>query len=48
MGHLKSRFENYLTDNRQVRIFLSSTFFGMQEERDALIQTLENEMYRFL
>lgn len=37
----KSRFENNLIDNRQVRIFLSSTFTDMQKERDALIQTFE-------
>lgn len=36
-----SRFDNHLIDNRQVRIFLSSTFSDMQEERDALIKTFE-------
>lgn len=36
-----TRFENHLIDNRQVRIFLSSTFSDMQKERDALIQTFE-------
>lgn len=36
-----NRFENHLIDNRQVRIFLSSTFSDMQEERDALVQTFE-------
>ena len=32
------RFDNHLIDNRQVRIFLSSTFSDMQEERDALVK----------
>lgn len=35
------QFESHLIDNRQVRIFLSSTFSDMQDERDALIQTFE-------
>ena len=35
------RLDNPLIENRQVRIFLSSTFSDMQEERDALIQTFE-------
>ncbi len=28
-----SRFDNHLNENRQVRIFLSSTFSDMQKER---------------
>lgn len=35
------RFESHLIENRQVRIFLSSTFSDMQKERDALIHTFE-------
>lgn len=35
------RFNNHLIDNRQIRIFLSSTFSDMQDERNALIQTFE-------
>lgn len=33
--------DNHLIENNQVRIFLSSTFSDMQEERDALIQRFE-------
>ena len=37
-----SRFDAYqLIANRQVRIFLSSTFSDMQEERKALVKTFE-------
>ena len=37
-----SPFDGYqLIDNRQVRIFLSSTFRDMEEERSALIKTFE-------
>lgn len=39
--HKNTRFDNYLIDNSQIRIFLSSTFSDMQKERDALIQTFE-------
>lgn len=35
------RFENHLIENRQVRIFLSSTFSDMQEERSELVKTFE-------
>ena len=38
---MNTRFDNHLIDNRQIRIFLSSTFSDMQKERDALIQTFE-------
>ncbi len=38
---MNTRFNNHLIDNRQVRIFLSSTFSDMQKERDALIQMFE-------
>lgn len=38
----ESRFDsNYLIDNRQIRIFLSSTFSDMQAERSALVKTFE-------
>lgn len=36
-----TRFNSHLVDNRQIRIFLSSTFSDMQEERTAIIQTFE-------
>lgn len=36
------RFDsNYLIENRQIRVFLSSTFSDMKEERSALIKTFE-------
>lgn len=38
---MNTRFDNHLIDNRQIRIFLSSTFSDLQKERDALIQTFE-------
>jgi len=42
MEHKRNcRLDNRLIENRQVRIFLSSTFSEMQEERDALVQTFE-------
>lgn len=38
----QSRFDRHiLIDNRQVRIFLSSTFSDMQEERTALLKTFD-------
>ena len=38
----ESRFDsNYLIDNRQIRVFLSSTFSDMQAERSALVKTFE-------
>lgn len=38
----QSRFDGHiLIDNRQVRIFLSSTFSDMQEERTALLKTFD-------
>lgn len=38
-----SRFDSHrLIDNRQIRIFLSSTFSDMQGERDALIKTFNS------
>lgn len=38
----ESRFDsNCLIDNRQIRIFLSSTFSDMQAERSALVKTFE-------
>lgn len=37
-----SRFDSHrLIDNRQVRIFLSSTFSDMQKERSGLLKTFE-------
>lgn len=37
-----TRFDSHLLiDNRQIKIFLSSTFSDMQEERSALIKTFE-------
>jgi len=33
-----SRFENHLIENREVRIFLSSTFSDMEAERSALVK----------
>ena len=36
-----SRFDNHLIENRQVRIFLSSTFSDMQDERTELVKTFE-------
>lgn len=36
-----SRFDNHLIENRQVRIFLSSTFSDMQKERTELVKTFE-------
>ena len=39
MGRFNSR---KALDNRQIRIFLSSTFSDMQEERDALIKTFNS------
>lgn len=38
---INQRFENYLIENRQVRIFLSSTFSDMQEERSELVKSFE-------
>lgn len=39
----QSRFDSQRAiDNRQIRIFLSSTFSDMQEERDALIKTFNS------
>lgn len=39
---IESRFDsNCLIDNRQIRIFLSSTFSDMQAERTALVKTFE-------
>jgi hypothetical protein len=35
------RFENHLNENRQVKIFLSSTFSDMKEERSVLVKTFE-------
>lgn len=35
----KSRFNKHLIENRQVRVFLSSTFSDMQDERNALVKT---------
>ena len=40
MNKKKTRFnKDTLIDNRQIRIFLSSTFADMQEERSALVKT---------
>lgn len=36
-----ARFDNHLIENRQVRIFLSSTFSDMQEERTELVKVFE-------
>lgn len=36
-----TRFNKDLIKNRQVRIFLSSTFSDMQDERTELVKTLE-------
>lgn len=36
-----SRFDNHLIENRQVRVFLSSTFSDMQEERTELVKAFE-------
>ncbi len=36
--HNNSRFENHLIENREVRIFLSSTFSDMDAERSALVK----------
>lgn len=33
-----SRFESHLIENREVRIFLSSTFSDMDSERTALVR----------
>ena len=35
----QGRFNNHLIENREVRIFLSSTFSDMEEERAALVKT---------
>lgn len=40
-SHKKQRFDNHLIENRQVRIFLSSTFSDMQDERSELVKTFE-------
>ena len=37
----KQRFESHLIENRQLRIFLSSTFSDMQQERSELVKTFE-------
>ena len=34
----KNRFESHLIENREVRIFLSSTFSDMNAERSALVK----------
>ena len=36
--HNNSRFESHLIENREVRIFLSSTFSDMEAERSALVK----------
>ena len=42
VDHQNSRFDSRrLIDNREVRIFLSSTFSDMQQERTALIKTFD-------
>lgn len=35
---INRRFESHLIDNREVRIFLSSTFADMDSERSALVK----------
>lgn len=39
--HLYNRFESHLIENREVRIFLSSTFSDMEEERSALVKRFD-------
>lgn len=39
--HLNNRFESHLIENREVRIFLSSTFSDMDAERSALVKRFD-------
>lgn len=41
MPHYNRFDSNHLIENRQIRVFLSSTFSDMEEERSALIKTFE-------
>ena len=38
MGNNKSRFDSHLIENREIRVFLSSTFSDMEAERSALVK----------